>query len=743
MNSYVGHVFSGRYEVLELIGEGGMARVYRCLDRRLSRTVVLKVLKDDLLRNDELRQRFAREASSVARLAHSNIIRVHDVDEEDGVPFIVMEFYPSQDLKSILRKVGKLSPRRAVEIASAILDALDYAHGQGIIHRDLKPHNILVTDRNEVKITDFGIAKALASDSLTRTGTMMGTAHYMSPEQAQGLGVTPATDLYSLGVMLFEMLTGRLPFEGDNPVTVGLRHVQEAPPTLASFGVKLPEALEDVLSTALRKNPAERYRDALTFQRALLRAVREHRPTSPSPSPASPPQARAASAGPSPLPPTFADRPIDDTVAQPGALAPRASDKSASHRALPGLPAWSLADSGEFRAAPPTPPSPIEPPTTPVRAAFLLTLATVVAMLVLYAGYRVYTGSQQIRVPRVLHLSGDEARTQVERDGLIFTVKEPVFSDEPPGTVLEQTPAPGSVVAQNSRVMVVISKGRYTVPVPVLTGLDRLAATQAAQAVGLALRWGEAYSDTVPLGHVVTQDPPAGTAVDPKTPVTVVISRGVVQVVVPNLVGEPQSTAADLATKAGFKLTTVTQKSSASAPKGTILEQSPAAGLKVSRGIVVQVVVSSGPESRPVPNLQGLTVADARRTARQQGFQLAIAATHTPDDAHVVEQDPAAGTLLPQGSSIQVTSDAQLAPTPERSGDAGDQVLVPNVVHLGLDDARKALEECGLRVGQASQEESDEPVGTVIRQTPQEGTNVARGSNVDLVIAVKRRVSSP
>ncbi|NDD28333.1 MAG: serine/threonine protein kinase, partial [Proteobacteria bacterium] len=248
----MGQVMCGRYEVGQCIGEGGMAWVYLARDRRLERLVVLKVLRDDRRDDAELRERFAREARSAAGLAHPNVLTVFDVDAHEGTPFIVLEHHAARDLAVVLRERGRIEPRRAVRMAIDVLDALECAHARGLIHRDLKPHNLLVTDRGEIKITDFGLAKAERSDSLTRTHGMVGTPRYMSPEQAQGQEIGPQTDLYALGVVLYEMLCGKPPFDGDNPVTIGLKHVQEPPAPLSSHGVDASPVLEEVVMTALR-----------------------------------------------------------------------------------------------------------------------------------------------------------------------------------------------------------------------------------------------------------------------------------------------------------------------------------------------------------------------------------------------------------------------------------------------------------------------------------------------------------
>lgn len=691
----VGQLLRDRYEVLERIGEGGVARVYRGFDRRLGRPVVLKIVKEEHLADAQLCERFAREARNAARLAHAHIIKVHDVDDDGGLPFIVIEYHPARDLRTVLRDVGKLSADRACRVALDILDALDYAHGQGIVHCALKPHNILITDRSEVRITDFGLARAVASDSLTRDGSMVGTAHYMSPEQAQGQEADGRSDLYSLGVVLYEMLSGRLPFEGDDAVTVALKHVQEPPPPLGSSGVLVPAPIEEVVMTALRKSPVERFSDAQTMRRALLAALEaSSRPAATQPSAAAPPNGAA-----------------------------------------PAMPAYSLADSGEFRAAPPiAPPQPVEPGPSGTRSALIVLLTVLFLGAVAYAAYVYVKPPGEVTVPSLVGLEESAARAIVEKLNLRLTIKEFVYSDDAPGLVRSQTPPPGTSLRRGTDVLVVVSKGRQTMQVPTLVGLDREAARRALEERGLQVRWAEDFSDHVPLGRVSEQDPAAGLPVELKTLVTVTISKGMPQVSTPSLLGISQREAAAKADGAGLKLRVVTQKPSATVASGCVLEQAPKAGSKVAKGSTVEIIVSSGPESRGVPSLVGLSVGDARRNAEQQGFVLVIDGGGDSPNARVVGQSPEGGATMAQGGVIHVTLDVP-PPTPESSE---EQVTVPNVRGLGLDAARATLEERGLHQGNTDSEDSDLPAGTVIRQSPEEGTATKRGGAVDLVVSEKR-----
>ena len=606
----IGQVLGNRYEVQQFIGEGGMARVYRGLDRRLSRPVILKVLRAELASNDEFLRRFELEAHRSAQLAHSNIIKVFDVDTEQGIPYIVMEYYGAEDLRAILEREGRFPLSRVLEIANPVLDALDYAHAQGIIHRDLKPHNILLTERREVKITDFGIAKALTGDSLTRTGSMVGSAHYFSPEQAQGQPVAPTADIYSLGVVLYELLTGRVPFEGDNPVVVGLKHVQEEPPPLSMMGATVPPAVEAVVMKALRKLPADRFQDARSFWLALHAAVGSGRlegppvPTLPAPHPP-------------PAPPS-----------------PGSASAAASHRASPGLEEASVragrgSGSGGREKNGCVPPNghragasvasrPNPGRTSWVVALFVFTLLVGSALGVLY-----YSMTANLKVvPDVQMLLGDAARVKVEKEGLRLVVKETQYNGQyPTGTVLSQSPAPGTKLRRGDDVSVVLSMGKQMVQVPNLGGLDRDAATKALESLSLAPRWREQYSDTVAAGLVVSQEPAAGTAVDLKAQVAVVISKGLPMVTVPDVAGRTEKEAREQLERVGLDVSLGTGRSSPTVPKDKVLEQKPAKGARVTKGTTVQVVLSTGPEMRRIPALAGMTLAKARAAATQAGIR--------------------------------------------------------------------------------------------------------------------------
>ncbi|MBM3465096.1 MAG: Stk1 family PASTA domain-containing Ser/Thr kinase [Armatimonadetes bacterium] len=710
----IGQVLRGRYEVVELIGEGGMARVYRGNDRRLSRPVVLKVLRSDFTSDPEFLERFQREASAAARLAHANIVKVYDVDEEDGVPFMVMEYYAAEDAKQILRREGRLEPRRATQIAISVLDALDYAHSQGIIHRDLKPHNILITDRGEVKITDFGIAKALSSDSLTRTGTMVGSAHYFSPEQAQGQKVGPASDIYSLGIVLYEMISGRVPFTGDNPVTVGLKHVQEEPASLESLGARISPALEDAVMKALQKNPGQRFADAKSFSAALSTALE--------------PGNGASRMAPQPVPAAAITTSLDDTVVRP--IVPTAQAPRPGPVIPPTVPSYPTLDQD-----PPVVPPSVEPTERGRGGSSTMLMAVIFVLVASLAGLVLYTYDQMqyVQVPDLRGMSQNVARTRLEQAGLRLVVKETqYFENAEPGTVMEQTPAPRTRVRPGDEaIFVVLSKGKQTVQVPSLANMDRNAARRALEDLGLQPRFAEQYSESVPLGQVISQDPVGGAAADLRAHVTVTISKGMPLVSVPALRGQTQDAATATAEKAGLKAVLRSTRPDSVIPKGAVVDQKPESGSKIAKGSTVEIILSSGPDSRTVPDLKGLTLGEARARAEAAEFIVAVEGPDDYPESKVVSQDPPAGSDLPKGSRIHVQ--LQAVATPEAPS---DEVKVPSVKGLTRDSAQILLEGNGLRLGTVEIEKTNDAApGEVLRQSPEEGATLKKGSGVDVVLA--------
>jgi len=548
-----GTIIAGRYEILEPVGQGGMATVFRA--RRLvdGSVVAVKVLHEHYAHDREFVERFQREARAASALHHPHIVPVLDSGTDGRVHYIVMEFVEGTDLKRLLRRVGRLDPQQAARIAAETCAALAYAHDLGIVHRDIKPQNILLTPEGAVKVTDFGIARAADSATITETGTVLGSVHYLSPEQAKGEPVGPATDLYSLGVVLYELLTGRLPFEGESPIAVALRHIHDSPPPPRRFRPDLPPRLEGIILRALAKSPQHRYRSAREMQEDLEGRADHWRDL-----------------------PTAVISPDVRTVQMPaGGPSQRRPRRSLN----------------------------------PVVAALVLLLFAAGALV---AGWRVISGYLSVAEVGVPDLRGKpftQAQEELERLGLSIAVLRREYSDRyPMNAVVDQDPPPGQRVRTGRVVQVVLSQGRQLVEVPDVAHRPleeaRLLIAQARLRLGSVL---EDYDDRIPKGVVVSQDPPAGSQVRRWSPVNLVVSKGPELMPVPNLVGLTLEEARGVLHRVGIALGRISYAPRDDVPPGIIAEQSPRAGTMMRKADRLSVLIATSPLPSPEPTLAPLT----------------------------------------------------------------------------------------------------------------------------------------
>ncbi len=532
----IGRVIAGRYEVQALISEGGMARVYRGRRRQDGRAVAIKVLREQYAHNAEFVARFEREAQAVARLAHPHMVQVYDHGRDGDVHYIVMEFVQGDDLKTLLRRVGPLPEARALSIAAQVCDVLEYAHGEGIVHRDIKPQNILITHAGDVKVTDFGIARALASTTITETGTVLGSVQYLSPEQARGLGVGRRADLYSLGVVLYEMATGNLPFDGDTPIAIALKHMHTRPPVPRRDGVRLSEAVEGIILRALAKAPEQRYASAAEMHADLLgRAAHWREPR--------------------------ADAEPTSVVRR------RAAGRTLGHR----------------RAGAPF----------VIAGAMLL-----VVFAGLTAGWRAlnaYLNVPEVTAPDLVGHTLQEAEDAARAAHLGVQVSQQTHSATvPAGVVISQDPPSGRTVKVNRVLALTTSLGPEMVSVPDVRRRSleeaRFAMEQALLSVG-ELR--EAYDQTVPSGFIVGQDPAPGASLARGTAVNLTISKGQEAFVLPDLVGRSLDDARRMLQDLGVTLRNVTQVPRDDLPPGQVIAMLPAAGTQIRHGDAVAVTISA------------------------------------------------------------------------------------------------------------------------------------------------------
>ncbi|GAA4884768.1 Stk1 family PASTA domain-containing Ser/Thr kinase [Serinicoccus chungangensis] len=596
-------VLGGRYELGDLIGRGGMADVHLGHDLRLGRPVAIKVLRTDLARDSSFLARFRREAQSAAGLSHPAIVGVFDSGEEAvvesggatvQVPYIVMELVEGKTLRELLNEQRTLDPDEAARITAAVLAALEYAHERGLVHRDIKPANVMVTEAGAVKVMDFGIARAIADTAATMTQTqaVMGTARYLSPEQAQGLDVDGRSDLYSVGCLLYELLAGRTPFQGD-PVSLVYQHLGEAPKAPSTHAARLPQALDAVTLHALEKKPEERYQDAAAF-RADLNAARAGEPVS----------AAARS--------TY-DRALGLGVAGAGAAAVAAAATSRAGAATQAVPA-----AGAGAQDHPEEPTGIFPSSDeddryertdelPVRerrhpgaalmlgALALVALAGVAWVLVQVLGPNGDDGPEMLVVPSTVGSTEAQARTTLTAAG--FTVAEAVVqrnSAEEPGIVIEQDP-PGGEAPRGEEIELTVSAGPQARTIPRLQGLEEQAARDLLEREGFSNVRGESEETDDPdweEGQVVSSDPGEGEEIAPDQLIVLTVSSGEVEV--PDVVGRDQNEAVLLLDEQTLEWE-VTTRRTGDADAGTVLEQSIDPGDTVEQGTTVELVVAAEP----------------------------------------------------------------------------------------------------------------------------------------------------
>jgi beta-lactam-binding protein with PASTA domain len=611
-----------RYRILRRIGSGGMADVYCAEDTHLGRQVALKVLHRRFAQDQEFVERFRREASAAAGLQHPNVVGVFDRGRHDGTYYIAMEHLPGRTLKEIVETEAPLSQERVVDFGLQILHAAGFAHRHGVIHRDFKPHNVIVDEHAHAKVTDFGIARAGASE-MTETGSIMGTAQYLSPEQAQGHAVTATSDLYSIGVMLYEMLAGRLPFQGESAVSIALKHLSEAPTPISQIRPEVHPALESVVMAALAKDPARRWQTAEDFGEALAAA--------------------GAQLGEAP-PPTG-----------PTAFAPVPAP----------VPAGADADTPPPALAPVTEPEPKKKRRWPWIVIGLLTLALVGFLT--YLAVSALTAAETREVPRVVGRQLVQARAVLERAG--FQVEETrVRSEADFDQVLDQDPNPGEEAEEGSTVVLEVSGGPGTVLVPTVRNLPQGQAIDELEERGLRANVDRLSSENVRAGLALRTVPGAGTEVERGERIQLFISSGPELVAVPTVIGLSRDSAEAQISDAG--LVPAVQEAESEEPEGEVISQDPSAGTELRLGSTVTITVSTGIEQVVVPDVVGIGAGDAERQLRAEGLapvRREMEVTDPSQDGQVIDQRPAAGVEVDQGREVVIVVGAlveqeQLAP---------------------------------------------------------------------------------
>jgi serine/threonine-protein kinase len=626
-------LIDGRYKVLSKLGSGGMADVFLAEDEQLSRKVALKLLHDRFAADPDFVERFRREAQAAAGLQHPNVVSVYDRGKYEDTYYIAMEYLPGRSLKQLIREEAPLEPLRAIDITIQILKAARFAHRRGVIHRDLKPHNVIVDDADQAKVTDFGIARAGASD-MTETGSIMGTAQYLSPEQAQGLVVGEGSDLYSIGVVLYEMLTGRVPFDADAAVTIALKHVSEAPVPPSQLNPLVPPELEQVVLWVLNKNPSDRPADADQLITAL-----EHARTSIISAAAGENTARMAAVA------ALAAAGAGGGGAL-GALVP--ADAAYPERSSNGAAADDEQERRDRRN-----------PWLPWLIGLLVLLLIAGAAAAAYFISR----PKQVVVPSVTGLQLPVARTILERANFTVTSYN-VNSPKPPNIVVSEAPAAGQKADNGSNVTLEVSQGLGNTTIPSVIGLSEHAARKQLTKAHLVVHTTRQASQLVNTGAAIGTDPRSGQTVAAGTDVTLFISSGKPTKQVPNVVGQAQATASAELTAAGFNVVSTSQVSKTVQP-GNVISQQPAGTSAATPGSTVTIVVATAPPNASVPSVVGDTPSSATSTLEAAGFTVTKTTKDVTDQSTnglVISQTPAGGTQAKMSSTVTIVV-AKFVPT--------------------------------------------------------------------------------
>jgi beta-lactam-binding protein with PASTA domain/predicted Ser/Thr protein kinase len=631
----IGRVFDDRYEVLKKVGSGGMADVYLAKDRLLGRQVALKVLSAQFANDHEFIERFRREASAAASLNHPNVVQVYDKGEAEGTYYIAMEFLEGRSLKDIIVKYAPLTPDLIVSVSRQIVEALRYVHRRDIVHRDIKPQNIIIDNEGRVKVTDFGIARARGGSSLTEVGTSIGTAHYLSPEQAQGQPVEAASDLYSLGVVMYEMATGKLPFDADTSVGIAMQHVHDTPVPPSRVVPGIPENLETVILRAMGKQPTERYLTAQAMLDDIWR-VQEGLPVDPVPS--------FAEGGTTPF------RSVTDRAGSGGwTTQSRGPAGQPSRGPIEGEPLpeeYFGKDSGKKKNW----------------VLWGTVAALLVALIVTAVSIYSWGGPGELGVvPNVVGLSLEEAKAKLSDAGFKLENKGPRPSaDVAEGLVGDQDPKASTPMRKGAGVGVYISSGGGPAPLPNVVGLDRNSAVDKLEALGLKVLVNEEPTDdNTKVNYVQRQDPAPNIVVQPGTTVTIWVAVPNNIVLVPRLIGLSRAAAENALVSLGL-VPKVTEVDS-TLPGGTVLTQSPTEGTQVQAGSEVALDVSNAPVQNMVsvpPVAQvGMTVTQAKNLLNSFHLKSTLEYYETnefPPDI-VIGQDPVGGTVVPAGATVKLT----------------------------------------------------------------------------------------
>ena len=627
-------LLAGRYELIEKIGEGGMAVVYKAKDRLLNRYVAIKILRPEFTQDEQFLDSFKRESQAAAGLQHPNIVSIYDVGRTGNINFIVMELVDGRPLSDFIKEKGHLDYKTTIDIAKQMASALSIAHKHQIIHRDVKPHNIMITSDGVAKLTDFGIARAVSNATMVAdTSKIIGSVHYFSPEQARGAYVDERSDIYSLGIVMFEMLTGRVPFDGETPVEVALKHINDDVPSPAKLVPGIPPALDKVVLKATDKYQTERYKSADEMLEALKNVE-------------------------------FVTQMVGDRVFagekdnklrhDENVVAPVNNKREDREQEMVVVPANSR-----------KPKSKTDDSKKKKKIAIIIGIAAAAILIlfgILYVSGIIGGSGKEVVVPDVKGMSYSEAKEVLEEKGLkIEKADEPIASQKiEKGKIVSQTPSKNSKVKKGRTVRVILSAGNAELKVPDLKGLSYNEAKTLLSEMGLQISKGdEVDSDSISEGLIASQYPAAKTKVDKGDIITVNISRGKKDAVIPKLVGTKFTSENDISeilSKYGYKLGKVSYEESYETP-GTIIKQSPDAGTTAEKKTTVDIVISKAKSKATVPNLTGMTYDQAESALQSLGFSIGRVTEEENNGftaGTVFKQYPAANSEYQTGSTVDI-----------------------------------------------------------------------------------------
>ncbi len=679
--------FNNRYRLDRKLGEGGMAVVYCGTDTVLRRRVAVKVLRPQYAADDEFVRRFYQEAESAAKLSHPNIVNTYDVGREGETYYIVMELVDGPSLAEIIAADGKLPEPVAIDYAAQICNGLAFAHRAGLLHRDIKPANILVTKDDVVKLSDFGIARAVSQQTMTLTkpGLVMGSVYYISPEQAQGHELHESSDLYSVGVVLYQMLTGELPFTGESPVTVALKHIGDPVPTIDTQKLGVSPALAAIVNKLLQKQPNNRFHSASEVASALREA-----------------------------------------------------------RERPSVAAYKIANDAPtqaFRAAPPPRRSPMpDRAFTSISAeeerrsrisGGVIAALVVLALLATGLGYLIFSRpftlpqfGSNVTVGDYTSMTDTQAQAAIVNAGLVVRFIKSPSDTVPANHVIRQNPVAGTSVARNSLIELVVSNGLPLVGLRDVRGYNADDAKRTLEGDGFTVKLTGRY-DNAPKNSVIDQRPKPGAKVRKGSRIVLVVSQGPKAIPAPNFVGMSIDDAVTLAKRSDLTVDTSQRGAYPGVAPNTIAAQDVTPGISVDRSTVIHLVVSTGapPNASSVsaPNVINMQYGNAIAQLNGAGLTAAVKfSTQTDSNGLIVAEDPPGGTSIPAGSTVTITLSV--------SGE------VPDTEGMSLSDAQATLLQYGYRVNRITYTTSEGADGKVVRTDPGAGTTLDPGSSVTLIV---------